>query len=54
MTNSKLRLAANLARVYHMDTKTELENSYSKKDKKQEIKNCQAFLTQFYKNFKEL
>jgi hypothetical protein len=40
--------------IYHMDTKTELENSYSKKDKKQEIKNCTAFLTQFYKNFKEL
>ena len=40
--------------IYHMDTKKELENSYSKKDKKQEIKNCEAFLTQFYKNFKEL
>jgi hypothetical protein len=37
-----------------MDTKQQLENSYLKQNEKQEIKNCQAFLTQFYKNFKEL
>ena len=40
--------------IYHMDTKQQLENSYLKQYEKQEIKNCAAFLTQFYKNYKEL
>ncbi len=40
--------------VYQMDTKTELENSFLKSDEEIEIKNCKAFLTQFYRSFKEL
>jgi phosphoglycerol transferase MdoB-like AlkP superfamily enzyme len=40
--------------VYQMDTKTFGENTYLLNDQKAEIKNCHAFLNQFYKNFKEL
>lgn len=40
--------------VFQMDTKTELENSYLKSEEEIEIKNCKAFLTQFYRSFKEL
>ena len=40
--------------VYQMDTKTFGENTYLPDDQKAEIKNCHAFLNQFYKNFKEL
>ncbi len=40
--------------VYQMDTKTFGENTYLPNDQKAEIKNCHAFLNQFYKNFKEL
>lgn len=40
--------------VYQMDSKTELENSFLKKDQKEEIKNCNAFLSRFYKDFKDL
>ena len=40
--------------VYQMDTKTFGENTYLPNDQKAGIKNCHAFLNQFYKNFKEL
>ena len=40
--------------VYQMDTKTFGENTYLPQDQKKEIKNCHAFLTQFYKNYKNL
>jgi len=40
--------------IYHMDSKAFVENTYLPQDQKKEIKNGNAFLTQFYKNFKEL
>ena len=39
---------------YHMDTKMYLENLYSPADEKKEVKNCHAFLNEFYKSYKEL
>ena len=40
--------------IYQMDTKSQLENTYSPKDREPELKKCNAFLTQFYKEFKSL
>ncbi len=40
--------------IYHMDTKTLLEDTYLPKDQLNEKKNCHAFLNQFYTNYKEL
>jgi len=40
--------------VYQMDTRVFLENTFLGKFKNEEVKNCNAFLTQFYKNYKSL
>ena len=39
---------------YHMDTKMYLENLYKPADEKKEVKNCHAYLNEFYKSYKEL
>ena len=40
--------------VYHVDTKMYLENTFSPRDEKSEVRKGQAFLQQFYKHYKAL
>ena len=40
--------------TYHFDTKTYLENLFTPKYQKAEIKKCHAYLNEFYKSYKEL
>ncbi|MBI1836628.1 MAG: sulfatase-like hydrolase/transferase [Flavobacteriia bacterium] len=39
---------------YHMDTKMFLDDSYKANEKSKEVKNCHAFLNEFYKSYKNL
>ena len=40
--------------IYQMDTRVFLENTFLGEKKNEEVKNCHAFLTQFYQHYKSL